>query len=491
MQEGALIAAIDMGSNSFRLEIGRLEGAQIVRMDYLKETVRQGALDENKCLTESAQQRGLECLRRFGERLRDFPGTHVRAVATQTLREAVNREEFLLQARKVLGFPIEVISGREEARLIYAGVSRLLPYQHETKLVVDIGGRSTEMIVGQGTRAIETESFKVGSVSLSMKYLPDGRYTERGFKNAQIAAAAEIEESIETYTRHGWEAAYGSSGTVGAISQLLRLHGLTDGAITLEGIRWLKDQLLKAGSASRVRLEGLKDDRKTVIAGGLAILQAIFEQFSLSRMQAAKGALRHGVMFDLLGREHTTTDVREQTVQRLQLRFGCDALQALRVCNLAVHWLTTLSIEKDSESARELSWACALHEIGMAVSHSEYHRHGAYLMEHADAAGFSQPQQLRVAELILAHRGGLRKVETLLDNDLFVAQIISLRLATLLAHARREVVAQAVSLSIRGKEYVITIDSEWLRHHPQTMHLINEEVEAWRKVSIRLIVQER
>ena len=192
MQEGALIAAIDMGSNSFRLEIGRLEGAQIVRMDYLKETVRQGALDENKCLTESAQQRGLECLRRFGERLRDFPGTHVRAVATQTLREAVNREEFLLQARKVLGFPIEVISGREEARLIYAGVSRLLPYQYETKLVVDIGGRSTEMIVGQGTRAIETESFKVGSVSLSMKYLPDGRYTERGFKNAQIAAAAEI-----------------------------------------------------------------------------------------------------------------------------------------------------------------------------------------------------------------------------------------------------------------------------------------------------------
>ena len=491
MQEGALIAAIDMGSNSFRLEIGRLEGKQIVRMDYLKETVRQGALDENKCLTLIAQQRVLDCLRRFGERLRDFPGSHVRAVATQTLREAVNRDEFLSKAQEVLGFPIEVISGREEARLIYAGVSRLLPYQNEQKLVVDIGGRSTEMIVGKGTYALEAESFKVGSVSLSMKYFSENRYTERGFKNAQIAAAAEIEESIETYTRHGWVAAYGSSGTVAVVSQLLQLHGLTDGTITGEGLTWLKDLLLKAGSADRLRLEGLKEERKAVIAGGLAILSAIFEQFSLSTMQAAKGALRHGVMFDLLGRDDNNTDVRSQTVKRLQLRFGCDCLQAERVFDLVRHWLTALNIPKNSESARELSWACALHEIGMTVSHSEYHRHGAYLVEHADAAGFSQFQQRRVAQLILAHRGGLRKIETLLQDELFATQLVALRLAALLTHARRNVEARWVSLSSQGKNYLITTDAAWLNHHPQTQYLIKEEIEAWSKVGIKVILEKQ
>lgn len=489
MQEGTLIAAIDMGSNSFRLEIGRLEGKQIIRVDYLKETVRQGALDEHQCLTALAQQRGLDCLRRFGERLRDFSRSHVRAVATQTLREAANRNEFLSKAEEVLGFPIEVISGREEARLIYAGVSRLLPYQNEQKLVVDIGGRSTEMIVGKGSRTLEAESFKVGSVSLSMKYFSENRYTEKGFKNAQVAAAAEIEESIETYTRHGWRAVYGSSGTVAVVSQLLQLHGVTDGTITREGLAWLKNQLLKAGSADRLRLEGLKEERKAVMAGGLAILNAIFEQFSLSTMQIAKGALRHGVMFDLLGRDDDSTDVRSQTVRRLQLRFGCDCLQAERVSNLVHQWFAALNIPTHSESARELSWACALHEIGMTVSHSEYHRHGAYLVEHADAAGFSQFQQRRIAQLILAHRGGLRKIETLLQDELFVAQLMALRLAALLTHARRNVEAGCVSLSSHGKNYLITTNSAWLNHHPQTEYLIKEELEAWGKVGIKVLLE--
>ncbi len=486
-----MIAAIDLGSNSFRLEIGRLEGPQIVRIDYLKETVRQGALDANQRLTDGAIQRGLDCLTRFAERLRDFPATHVRAVATQALREAANRDEFLNRGRKLLGFPIEVISGREEARLIYAGVSRLLPHQRETRLVVDIGGRSTELIVGQGKQALEAESFKVGCVSLSMKYFPEGRYTERGFADAQIAAAAEVEESVESFNRYAWKMAYGSSGTAGSIAELLRAHGVTDGTITVDGMHWLKDKLVRAGSAERLRLEGLKEDRKAVLAGGLAILMAVFEQFSVDRMQAARGALRHGVMFDLLGREDDATDVRSETVQRLQSRFGCDQVQARRVADLAGAWCGSAGIEGDSEAARELAWAAALHEAGMSVSHSEYHRHGAYLIANADAAGFAQLQQQRVANLILGHRGGLRKIEAQLSDSGFVAQLMILRVAAILAHARRKISSQAPRLRLEQRSYALSPEPAWAQAHPQTIHLLSEEAEAWRRVSIRLQIQSR
>jgi exopolyphosphatase/guanosine-5'-triphosphate,3'-diphosphate pyrophosphatase len=252
------LAAIDIGSNSFRLEIGQLVESRYRRIDYLKETVRLGAgIDANAMLTDEAGARGLACLARFAQRLNGFGATQVRAVATQTLREARNRDAFLIRAQAELGFPIEVISGREEARLIYAGVARLQP-SAVPRLVVDIGGRSTEMILGLGRKPTQAESFQVGSVSLSLKYFGDGRFTESAFRQAQIAAGAELEEALEPFAPRHWQEALGSSGTVGAVSQLLAASGVTDGRITPEGLRWLMEQCLRAGRVETLALPGLR-----------------------------------------------------------------------------------------------------------------------------------------------------------------------------------------------------------------------------------------
>ncbi len=296
------LAAIDMGSNSFRLEIGQLVDDRYRRIDYLKETVRLGGgLDAAGFLSEEAAARGLDCLARFASRLDGFAASQVRAVATQTLREAKNRNAFLARAQSTLGLPIEIISGREEARLIYSGVARLQP-SNVPRLVIDIGGRSTEMILGRGERPRRAESFQVGSVSLSMKYFPDGRFSERAFREAQIAAGAELEEAIGPFAPRHWREALGSSGTVGAVSQVLAASGQGDGTVTPEGLRWLMRRCLEAGSADRLDLPGLRDDRRAVIAGGLSLLYTLAMNFGIDELQPARGALRQGVIFDLAAR---------------------------------------------------------------------------------------------------------------------------------------------------------------------------------------------
>ncbi len=298
----ALLAAIDMGSNSFRLEIGALPHERYRRVDYLKETVRLGAgLDAAGQLTEDAAQRGLACLRRFSQRLAGFEPGQVRAVATQTLREARNRNAFLLRAQDALGFPIEVITGREEARLIYAGVHHLQPPADETagRLVIDIGGRSTELILGVGRTPRVAESFAVGCVSLSMRFFPEGRITQEGFRAAQVAAGAELEEALAPFAREHWHEALGSSGTAGAVSQLLATNGVTDGRITPAGLRWCIERCLAAGHIERIALPGLKPERRAVLPGGLAILYTLATHFDIAALQPAKGALRQGVIVDL------------------------------------------------------------------------------------------------------------------------------------------------------------------------------------------------
>ena len=277
MQNGTLLAAVDLGSNSFRLEIGRFDHGQINRTEYLKETVRQGnGLDADRNLTQEAMQRGWDCLARFGERLAGFKKSQVRAVATQTLREARNREEFLARAHKILGFPIDVIPGREEARLIYQGVAHMLPQSDERRLVVDIGGRSTELIVGKGLDAHTMESYRVGSVAWSMKYFPDGQFSVRAFEMAEIAAKAVLEDALNAYRASNWDVAYGSSGTIGAVCDVLTASGWPPGLVTQSGLDWLVDRLVKAQSADRLKIEGMKDDRRAVIGGGVSVLRAVF-----------------------------------------------------------------------------------------------------------------------------------------------------------------------------------------------------------------------
>ena len=297
------LAAIDMGSNSFRLEIGQLQHGRYRRIDYLKETVRLGGgLDAEGMLTEAAVQRGLDCLGRFARRLDGFKSQQVRAVATQTLREARNRNAFLLRAQEALGLPIEVISGREEARLIYAGVAAMQPSE-QRRLVIDIGGRSTELILGQGRKPLVAESFGVGCVSLSLRFFEGGNLTQEGFRRAQVAAGAELEEALQAFAPEQWQQALGSSGTAGAVSDLLHAAGVSDGRITPKGLRWCIAHCLDAGHVDRIDLPGLKPERRAVLPGGLAILYTLATHFDIATLWPAKGALRQGVIVDLHERE--------------------------------------------------------------------------------------------------------------------------------------------------------------------------------------------
>ena len=498
MQNGTLLAALDLGSNSFRLEIGRLDHGQIRRTEYHKEFVRQGnGLDEARNLSADAMQRGLDCLARFGERLAGFKKHQVRAVATQTLREARNRDEFLARGHAVLGFPIDVIPGREEARLIYQGVARLLPQSDEKRLVVDIGGRSTEMILGQGYEAKVMDSFRVGSVAWSMRYFPKGEFKADAFRVAQIAAKAVLDEALDAYGKNTWTMAYGASGTVGAVADVLTAAGWAPGVIPRAGLQWLMERLLKAETVDKLRIEGMKDDRKLVIGGGLSVLLAVFDLLGIEEMQAADGALRHGVLYDLMEREDADSDVRSTSVQRLAAKFDTDAAQSRRVGAAATRFFEQLQAcagapsEDGDRLHRKLGWAAQLHEIGFLVSHGDYHRHGAYVLEHADAPGFATPELHRLGLLVLGHRGKLRKLEAELSDAAFAQQLLALRLAVILCHARRDPDLDGLQLSAKpgqpGRK--LSCRAGWADAFPQSAHLLREEAAAWNKTPWPLQLQ--
>jgi exopolyphosphatase / guanosine-5'-triphosphate,3'-diphosphate pyrophosphatase len=491
MKHGTLLAAIDLGSNSFRLEIGRYDHGQIQRVAYLKETVRQGnGLDADRNLTDEAMQRGWDCLARFAERLSGFKKSQVRAVATQTLREAKNRDVFLKKGCDILGFPIEVIAGTEEARLIYQGVAHMLPSNQDRRLVIDIGGRSTELVLGHGLEATETASFRVGSVAWSMKYFPTGEFTESAFDRAEIAAQAVLEEALSTYPRHLWNKAYGASGTVGAVADILALSGFPEGEISLDGLTWLVKCLVRAGHANKVLLEGLKDDRRAVIGGGVSVLRALMNLLQVSTLYVAQGALRHGVLFDMVDREGHDTDTRDQSIQRLALKFAVDTTQGQRVGRVAVHLLQQMVTKHEASEAttldrmyRKLSWASQLHEIGVAISHSDYHKHGAYILDNADLLGFGMPELHRLGQLVLGQRGKLKKLEDALQDNEFAKMLLALRVSLILCHARKDPVYKDLRLVCDDHKQRVSLHAPdaWLQEFPQSAHLLKQESTSWQK----------
>ncbi len=488
MKDGTELAAIDLGSNSFRLEIAQLDHGQLKRREYLKETVRQGnGLDSERNLTPDAMQRGWDCLERFAERLAGFRKQQGRAVATQTLREARNRDTFLERAQQILGFPIDVVSGREEARLIYQGVAHLLPQSDERRLVIDIGGRSTELILGQGYRTRFMDSYRVGSVAWSMRYFPRSEFNTQAFDAAEIAAKAVMDEALNSCRREDWNTAYGSSGTVGAVGDVLQAAGWPAGRVTREGLDWLLERLLKAQSAERLRLEGMKDDRRAVIGGGVSVLRAVFDLLSIDEMQVAQGALRHGALYDLLDREHVHTDQRSISVQRLARNFNADPTQARRVSHVACHLLRQLNADAEPATLerhlQELGWAAQLHEIGSLISHSDYHKHGAYILENADAAGFTMNELHRLGLLVLGHRGKLRKLELNLDDETFVMQLLALRLAVILCHAR-SLPSGSPKLERSGTQLTLRCPKAWATEQARTRFLLKEEADAWARSGV-------
>ncbi len=492
MHNGTRLAAVDLGSNSFRLEIVRLDHGQFERTEYLKETVRQGSgLDTERNLNAAAMQRGWDCLARFGERLAGFKKSQVRAVATQTLREARNRDDFLSRANAILGFPIDVISGREEARLIYQGVAKMLPRGTERRLVADIGGRSTELVLGQGFEPLTMESYRVGSIAWSTRYFRDGQFTANAFQMAEIAAKAVLDEALNAYRRESWDTAYGSAGTIGAVSDVLTAGGWPVGSVSQAGLDWLLDKLIEAKSADRLRLNGLKEDRRSIIGGGVSILRAVFDLLKIDQMQAATGGLRHGLLCDLTGDNGSGQDVRSMSVQRLGAKFNVDAAHGGRVSKVAlalfeqVQAATLGQSDADRErNMRKLRWAAELHEIGAQISHSDYHKHGAYILDNADAMGFALAELHRLSLLVLGHRGKLRKLDADFDDEVFVQQLLTLRLSIILCHARREPDNTGLLLERDGKQasgYVLSCRAGWVDSYPQSAHLLREEVLAWQK----------
>ncbi len=497
MENKTCLAAVDLGSNSFRMEIGRFDHGQLQRVDYLKETVRLGnGFDEERNLSDAAMRRGWDCLARFAERIRGFGAEQVRAVATQTLREARNRDSFITQGNALLGFPIEVIAGTEEARLIYQGVQHWLPPGDERRLVIDIGGRSTELVLGVGPQALRTSSSRVGSVAWSMKYFANGEFTESALRRAEIAAQAVLEEALTTHGHDQWDQAYGASGTVGAVQDILLAAGWPAGRVSREGLNWLVKTLLRAGNTAKVQLPGLREDRRAVLGGGLSVLRGLMELLRIDELQVAQGALRHGLLLEMAERQDHDSDARDVSVQRLTQKFAVDLVQAQRVSRTAAALhaqLVSASAPRRGALQRKLQWASQLHEIGMAISSSDYHKHGAYILENADVVGFTLPELQRLGLLVLGHRGKLKKLDADFDAPDFVKLLLALRLAVILCHARRDPQYQGLELKCNAQyqRFFLNIDKDWLQRFPQSAHLLRQESQSWLKTAWTFELMER
>ena len=400
------IAAVDLGSNSFHMLVARTKGGEPVLVDRLREMVQLASgLDAQDRLSPESRDRAIECLRRFGQRLRHMAPSEVRAVGTNTLRVAADAGEFLMDAERALGHSIETISGIEEARLIFLGVARTLPEPQRRKLVIDIGGGSTELIAGDEAPR-DMESLYMGCITFSRAYFGDGRLTAENWQRAELAAMQELEPVAERFRAFDWDEAVGASGTIRAIDGLVRTYGWSRKGITAEALGRLRDTLLKAGRIGRLRLEGLNPRRKTTIAGGTAILSALFEALRIDVMRRSEGALREGLLYDFLGRIRDQ-DVRARGVEALADRAHIDRQQAARVeqTGLALLAQVAASWGLDARNARQfLSWAANLHEIGLDIAHNHYHRHGEYIVAHADLQGFSLPEQQVLATLVRSHR---------------------------------------------------------------------------------------
>ena len=473
------LAAVDLGSNSFRLELGRVEGDQIFRLDTWRENLRVGAgLDRNGRLTAATRRAALACLARFSERLAGLNPEAVRAVATNTFRVATNSTEFLAQAEAVLGFPIDIISGYEEARLIYLGVAHVLPPSPAPRLVVDIGGGSTEFIIGRGLDPERLESLKIGCVSYARRFFPDGQLSADAFAAAEMHARAEVEAIAREFNRAHWREAWASSGTALALAEILEQNGMSAGGITPQGLNRLRKRMISAGNVRRLRLPGLKPERAPVLAGGFAIMAAALALLDVPRINPVGGAMRLGVLYDLLGRT-VHKDIRAATVERLQERWRVDRPHAERVATMAKALYARSVAKPLQDSVRRVEWAGLLHEIGYTVAHLGFHKHGAYILENADMPGFSSQEQRRLALLVLGCRGGLSKMASLLADADMRAQVLALRLAVLFHHARGPIAAPRIGLSV-DKSIRWRVSARWLKTHPLTLHLLDTERAEWR-----------
>ncbi|HCN70993.1 MAG TPA: exopolyphosphatase [Pusillimonas sp.] len=489
-----LLAAVDLGSNSFRLSIGRVVQqdniAHIYAVDRLKESVRLAAgLGPENRLDNASIERALTILRRYGERLKGFDPDHVRAVATSTFRVARNVDEILPRAEEALGFPIEVISGQEEARLIFSGVANELPPSDNKRLVIDIGGGSTEVIIGKSFEPMQLSSLLMGCVSYTQKYFPDGVVSGERMDKAVLAARREFEGIAKRFRKMGWQEAYGSSGTAKGLFAVLTDSQMSRQGITLDGLEKLRRKLVDDRRVIMEELPGLKESRAAVLPGGLAIMLAAFYELGIETMMQGEGALRVGVLYDLLGRE-SKHDKRNETVRQFMRRYHIDQGQAARVRACALHLFNAIPVnqEEKEDLQKWLGWAADLHELGMSITAEDYHKHGAYILKHADMPGFSTDEQAIISWLTLGHTGKLRKLKAYRPTWDQWAALLCMRVAALLMRPRENLGRIPLSLMIKGRTFTITINAAWLKAHPLTEYSLQNEMNEWEKTGFRIVV---
>jgi len=489
-----VIAAVDLGSNSFHMIVGELRHGQLVIIDRLKETVRlaEGLGDDGE-LKADARERALVCLSQFGERLQAMHASRVRAAGTNTIRRAREDSTFMREAESALGHPIEVISGIEEARLIYKGVCHSLPRNDGPRLVIDIGGGSTEVILGEGESPRSLESLHLGCVSMTEAFFPDGAISRVAFDRARVAARLEIRPVKSFFRGTGAMEAIGTSGTILSTERVARALGLQEsGELTLDVVEQLIERVCRFDSVGEIDLSGLSDRRAQVWPGGLAILAEIIDGLQISALRVSDGALREGLLYDLIGRLRHE-DARARTVRAMALRYSVDARQAERVAETAKMlfdqcaepWGLTDELDENI-----LLWAAELHEIGLDISHDGYQRHGAYIAEHADMPGFPRAEQRFLAFLIGSQRRAIdlrfRKQLPRAWREDALRMALLLRLAVLLHRSRSAAELPPIRVAVADEALELTFDADWLAANPLTVADLQREQGYLEKTGYRL-----
>lgn len=491
--EAETVAAVDLGSNSFHMVVARRQDGEVLKLDRIKEMVRLASgLDDHHQLDPEVEERALACLDRFGQRLRQLPRGHVRVVGTNTLRQMRDSRSFLRAAEKALGHPVEIIAGREEARLIYLGVAHTLADDGGRRLVIDIGGGSTEFIIGERFEPLLAESLEMGCVTFTRRHFGNGALNRKAFAAAQLQAERELQPIAAAYRDTGWDQALGASGTILALDRMVHESNL-DAApgIGREALERLRDALIDSGRIEDLEFPGLAADRAPVIAGGLAVLLGAFEALGIERLHPSDGALREGVIHDLLGR-FRHEDVRGKTIHLLRRRFAVDGAQAERVQATAARLVTAVRAAWDLEEddAERLDWAAELHEIGLALAHSKYHKHGEYILAWADLPGFSQQEQAELALLVRLHRRALKpKLFGEVREERVAALLriaLLLRLAVLLHRPRAPDPVPLERIEASDEGLAVTFAQGWLDAHPLTRADLETECGEWERHKLRL-----
>ncbi|MCW5618346.1 MAG: exopolyphosphatase [Nitrosomonas sp.] len=489
-------AAIDLGSNSFHMIVAQYADGRLQVIDRIKEMVRLASgLNAQHELSEASMQLALACLQRFGQRIQEIPKANIRAVGTNTLRQARNGDFFLSRAETALDHPIEIIAGQEEARLIYQGVAHTNYDEINRRLVIDIGGGSTELIIGRGYDIFSMDSLYMGCVNMSQRFFDDGKIKAKKISKSVLYARQELESIEATYKKTGWDLALGTSGTITAIRDVVQAQGWCENGITAGALSKLVDTLITIGDSKAIAFEGLSEHRKPVFASGVAVLLGIFDALNLDKIGVSDGALREGLLFDLIGRTHNE-DIRDKTITDVCQRYGIDMEQAYRVKATAESFFHQSCLEwqlNEKDDLKLLQWGALIHEIGLSIAHAQYHHHGDYLVTHSDLAGFSRQEQNKLAKLIRCHR---RKFP--LDEfgtipaaaQLTIVRLsILLRLAVVLHRSRSNTTLPAIGIQTQMNKIRLHFPPDWLTSHPLTLADLQTEQDYLQAAGFKLTFQ--